>query len=138
METDLLTAFADPEKIKAFTTNQRLWAGLITTILGMGITFVILILLQFVIGLFEKLSGSEKKPPAAAKPTPAPATKQVAAKPTAQTQNTDELVPVIAASVAMLLGTSAGNIVIRNIKPVEDALPAWQGAGIAEQMRNRA
>jgi len=136
METDLLTAFADPEKIKEFTTNQRLWAGLITTILGMGITFVILIVLQFVIGLFEKLSGLEKKPPAAAKLSPAPAAKTVAAKPAEQT--TDELAPVIAASVAMLLGTSAGNIVIRNIKPVENTLPAWQGAGIAEQMRNRA
>jgi len=133
METDLLTAFADPEKIKEFTTTQRLWAGLITTILGMGITFVVLVVLQFVIGFFEKLSGPEQKPTPARKP--APAAKTADARPAAQSD--DELVPVIAASVAMMLGTSTGNIVIRDIKQVEDTSPTWRRAGIVEQMQNR-
>ena len=137
METDLLTAFADPEKIKEFTTNQRLWAGLITTILGMGITFVVLIVLQFVIGLFEKLSGSEKKPTLTLKPAAAAAAAagRVDEKPASRSD--DELVPVIAASVAMVLGTSTGNIVIRDIKKVEDTSPTWRRAGIVEQMQNR-
>jgi len=135
METDLLTAFADPEKIKEFTTNQRLWAGLITTILGMGITFVVLIVLQFVIGLFEKLSGSEKKPTLTLKPAVAAAAGRVDEKPASR--DDDELVPVIAASVAMVLGTSTGNIVIRDIKKVEDTSPTWRRAGIVEQMQNR-
>lgn len=135
METDLLTAFADPEKIKEFTTTQRLWAGLITTILGMGITFVVLVVLQFVIGFFEKLSGPEQKPTPARKPAPAPAAKTANARPAAQRD--DELVPVIAASVAMMLGTSTGNIVIRDIKQVEDTSPTWCRAGIVEQMQNR-
>ncbi len=135
METDLLTAFADPEKIKEFTTNQRLWAGLITTILGMGITIVVLIVLQFVTRFFERLSGSEKKPTPALKPTPAPAAKKADEKPASQTD--DELVPVIAASIAMMLETSAGNIVIRNIKKVEDTSPSRRRAGIAEQMQHR-
>jgi len=134
METDLLTAFADPEKLKDFTTAQRLWASLITTVLGMGITFVILVVLQFVIGFFEKLSGVEKKPAPPAKLAPAPAGK-ADEKPAARTD--EKLVPVIAASVAMMLETSAGNIVIRNIKKVEDTSPTWRGAGIAEQMQNR-
>jgi len=134
METDLLTAFADPEKLKNFTTTQRLWAGLITTILGMGITFVVLVVLQFVIGFFEKLSGPEKKPAPTAKHAPAPAGK-ADEKPASWTD--DEFVPVIAASVAMMLETSAGNIVIRKIKKVEDTSPTWRGAGIAEQMQNR-
>lgn len=135
METDLLTAFADPEKLKEFTTTQRLWAGLITTILGMGITFVVLIVLQFVIGLFEKLSGSEQKPTPALKPTPTAAAGKADEKPV--TQSDDELVPVIAASIAMMLGTSTGNIVIRDIKKMEDTSPTWRRAGIVEQMQNR-
>jgi len=135
METDLLTAFADPETIKSLTTTQRLWAGLITTILGMGITFVVLVVLQFVIGRFEKLSGSEKKPTPALKPAPAAAAGRADARPASQTD--DELVPVIAASIAMMLGTSTGNIVIRDIKKVEDTSPAWRSAGILEQMQNR-
>lgn len=136
METDLLTAFADPEKIKDFTTTQRLWAGLITTILGMGITFVVLVVLQFVIGFFEKLSDSEKKPTPAPKLTPAPVARKADEKPASQTD--DEPVPVIAASVAMMLETSTGNIVIRNIRKVDDTSPSWRRAGIVEQMQNRA
>jgi len=136
METDLLTAFADPEKIKEFTTTQRLWAGLITTILGMGITFVVLVVLQFVIGLFEKLSGSEKQPTLALKnPVPAVAAGRADEKPASQSD--DELVPVIAASIAIMLGTSTSNILIRDIKQVEDTSSTWRRAGIAEQMQHR-
>jgi len=134
METDLLTAFADPEKLKDFTTTQRLWAGLVTTILGMGITFVVLVVLQFVTGLFERLSGTEKKEPTSPL-TPAPAVEKTDEKPASRTD--DELVPVIAASVAMMLETSIGNIVIRDIRKVEDTPPAWKRAGIVEQMQNR-
>ncbi len=135
METDLLTLFANKDTIESLTTTQRLWAGLITTVLGMGITFVILILLQFVIGLFEKLPDPEKKPTPALKPAPAAAAGKADEKPAAQSD--DELVPVIAASIAMMLGTSTGNIVIRDIKQVEDTSPTWRGAGIAEQMQHR-
>jgi len=135
METDLLTAFADPEKLKEFTATQRVWAGLITTILGMGITFVVLIVLQFVIGFLEKLSGSERKPPPALESAPAPTAEKTDARPAAQSD--DEFVPVIAASVAMMLGTSTGNIVIRDIRKVEDTSPTWRRAGIVEQMQDR-
>jgi len=135
METDLLTAFADPEKLKEFTATQRLWAGLITTILGMGITFVVLIVLQFVIGFLEKLSGSERKPTPALEPAPAPTARKTDARPAAQSD--DEFVPVIAASVAMMLGTSTGNIVIRDIRKVEDTSPTWRRVGIVEQMQDR-
>jgi len=134
METDLLTAFADPEKLKDFTTTQRLWAGLVTTILGMGITFVVLVVLQFVTGLFERLSGTEKKEPTSPL-TLAPAVEKTDEKPASRTD--DELVPVIAASVAMMLETSIGNIVIRDIRKVEDTPPTWKRAGIVEQMQNR-
>ena len=101
----------------------------------MGITFVVLIVLQFVIGLFEKLSGSEKKPTLTLKPAAAAAAGRVDEKPASRSD--DELVPVIAASVAMVLGTSTGNIVIRDIKKVEDTSPTWRRAGIVEQMQNR-
>jgi sodium pump decarboxylase gamma subunit len=93
METDLLSVFADPSKIESLTSTQRLWAGLITTILGMGITFVVLIILQFVTSLFEKFSGPEEPKPA---PKAKPAVKKTEEKPVVQAD--DELVPVIAAS----------------------------------------
>jgi sodium pump decarboxylase gamma subunit len=135
METDLLTLFSDPSKIESLTAAQKLWAALITTILGMGITFVVLVTLQFVLGFFGKLSGEEKKPPPAPKPAPAPAAKKADEAPVSQ--GDDELVPVIAASIAMMLETSVSNIQIRDIRRVADTSPSWSRAGIAEQMQTR-
>ena len=135
METDLLTLFSDPSTIEDLDATQKLWAALITTVLGMGITFVVLISLQFVLGFFEKLSGQEKKPTPAPKPAPAPAAKK--ADETSASQSDDELVPVIAASLAMTLETSPSNIAIRDIRRVADTSPSWSRAGIAEQMQTR-
>lgn len=132
MEADLLTVFADPSKFESLTATQRLWAALITTILGMGITFVVLIVLQFIIGLFDKFAGSEEKPKAAA---PAPAPKKAEEEPVSQTD--DELVPVIAASLAMMLQTPASNIVIRDIRRLEDRTSPWSRAGVVDQMQTR-
>ena len=135
METDLLTLFSDPSKIEDLDATQKLWAALITTVLGMGITFVVLVSLQFVLGFFEKISGAEKKPTPAPKPAPAPVDKKADETPASQTD--DELVPVIAASIATMLETSASNIRIRDIRRIQDSSPAWSRIGIAEQMQNR-
>ena len=135
METDLLSLFSDPSKLASLTTTQKLWAALITTVLGMGITFVVLIVLQFTLVMFEKFSGEEKKPEPAPKPAPAPAAKKADEAPASR--GDDELVPVIAASIAMMLETSTSNIRIRDIRRVADTSPTWSRAGIAEQMQTR-
>lgn len=132
MEADLLTLFSDPAKFESLSAMQRLWAALITTLLGMGITFVVLIVLMFITSLFDKLAGPEEKPKAAA---PAPAPKK--AEEEAASQTDDELVPVIAASLAVMLQTSASNIVIRDIRRLEDRTSPWSRAGVVEQMQNR-
>jgi len=153
METDLLSVFSDPSRIESLSVMERTWAGLITTILGMGITFVVLVILLFVTSLFEKFSSSEEpkpillsiihllqryagieesKPVPELKSTPAAT---MAEEPVAQTD--DELVPVIAASLAMMLQTPASNLLIRDIRRVEDRSSTWGRAGIAEQMQTR-
>jgi sodium pump decarboxylase gamma subunit len=107
METDLLSVFSDPSKIESLTEMQRLTAGLITTVLGMGITFVVLIVLQFVTSLFEKFSGPAEPKPA---PKAKPSVKKAEDKPVVQTdaaQTDGELVSAIAASLAMMLETQA-------------------------------
>jgi len=153
METDLLSVFSDPSRIESLSVMDRTWAGLITTILGMGITFVVLTILLFVTSLFEKISGSgeskpillsfihllqryagieESKPAPELKPVPA---STMAEEPVAQTD--DELIPVIAASLAMMLQTPASNLLIRDIRRVDDRSSTWSRAGIAEQMQTR-
>ena len=70
---ELLATFADPSKIKSMPLYQLMVGSVFTTFLGMGVTFVALIVLQYITGLFGKLSIFRD-----------PATQEVRKKPTAQ------------------------------------------------------
>jgi len=132
---EVFANFSDPQKIKDLPAMALLWGGLVTTLLGMGITFVALYLLQLLIGLFEKIGGAEEVQPAATKKKVAEAIAKPAVRPASQSDG--ELVAAITAALALMLETSASGIVIRGIRRIEDATPAWGRAGIAEQMQNR-
>lgn len=131
---ELLAKFADPETLKTLTAMQRLTAGLITTMLGMGITFIALIVLQFVIGLMAKLSVKESPVEQQVGPQPEPAQSSAAQ----EQQNDEELVAAITVALAVQLKTAASNIVIRNIRKVEDHSPVWNRVGLTEQMTNKS
>jgi glutaconyl-CoA/methylmalonyl-CoA decarboxylase subunit delta len=134
--TDLLTRFANPDIIHSLSLSDKLWAGLITTILGMGITFSALIILQFIISLMEKFFKDSGKKITSIKPI-APAIETSPASKPEPKQDDNELVAVIASVIAMKMKTSVSNIVIKNIEKVEDRSPAWNRAGIIEQMNSR-
>lgn len=128
--TDLLASFANPETMHALSTSDKLLAGLVTTLLGMGITFTALIILQFVTSAMEKILHREPKPEPTPVPSPPPADK------IPQTDD-NELIAVISTVLATQLGTSPDKIIIRNIVPAKDTSPAWSKAGIVEQMNSR-
>jgi len=121
--TELLAKFADPEVIHTLSVADKLIAGLVATILGMGITFSALIILQFVIVLMDKLTRQPAQP---ATPSPQP------------TPSPDkELIAVISSVIAMQLKTPVSNIIIKNIEKIDPLSPPWSMAGIREQMNNR-
>jgi len=127
---ELLRRFADPEVMKTLSLMERMTAGLITTVLGMGITFVSLVMLQLVIGVMAKLSVKTEK---AADLGPQPA---AAGKKGENPMEDEEIVAAITTALALQLKTSVSDIVIRNIVRVEDPSPVWQRTGIAEHMNN--
>jgi len=136
MVTELLARFANPDVMQSLSLLDKIWAGLITTILGMGITFTALIILQFIISWMDKILNKKKTVQ----------TKVVAVEPvsaesadshTEPYQDDNELVAVIASVIAMKMKTSVENIVIRNIVKINDQSPAWNRAGIIEQMNSR-
>ncbi len=106
-------------------------AGL-NTVLGMGTTFVILILISFIISLFpligkaqkaseEKKAAAAKKaaPAAEAAPVKAAAPAPAAPAPAADPMNDSQLVAVIAAAVAAAEGrTTTDGFVVRSIRKV--------------------
>ena len=134
--TELLARFADPSVMQSLSTSDKLFAGLITTILGMGITFTALVILQFIISWMDKILNKSR-----AKPTITPAAVPIAEKSPdvkeESLQDDNELVAVIASVIAMKMKTSVENIVIKNIEKLDDSSPAWNRAGIIEQMNNR-
>lgn len=133
--TELLAVFANPETMKALSISDKLSAGLVTTVLGMGITFAALIILMVIISWMNKLLG---KSMAVSAKKVAPAPVEAVVPVAAQTrENDNELVAAITTALAVTLGTSTSNIVIRNIEKVEHGTPRWNRAGIIEQMNSR-
>ena len=135
--TELLATFANGKLIESLTIGDKLSASLITTILGMGITFSALIVLLFIISwmnkILNKTSARSAAPTLATAPTKTMASTAAANK----TESDNELVAAITTAIAMSLKTSTSNIVIRNIEKVDNRSPQWNRAGIIEQMNNR-
>ncbi|HQA65593.1 MAG TPA: OadG family protein [Bacillota bacterium] len=108
--------------------------ALIVTLFGMGIVFLVLILLQYMLKAMEIIFHREKK----AAPAAAPAAAPVAAPQVneAEEASDDQLAAVITAAVISCLGGNS-NIAVRNIRRVEDLTPAWGKASRTEQMAVR-
>jgi len=133
--TELLEIFANGELIETLSMGDKVTASLITTALGMGITFSALIILLFIMIWMNKILN--RTPAVVPVPQPASAPAKTP-KVEAETQVDDnEIVAAITTAIAMSLGTSASNIVIRNIEKVEERSPQWNRAGIIEQMNSR-
>ena len=131
--TELLAKFADPEIIQTLSLSDKLFAGLMATILGMGITFISLIVLQFAMVIMEKLLSRPVKQ-TVQEPVHSGAP---ASSPEVTTTNDNELIAVISSVIALQLKTSVSNIVIRNIEKIEDSSSVWNRTGRLEQMNSR-
>ncbi|PAB57612.1 OadG family protein [Anaeromicrobium sediminis] len=131
----LLDKFANPEMIKTLSMGEKLTASLMVTVLGMGITFAVLMLLWgLIVTMTKMLVKEEKKEVVTVAPQAAP---QPVLEPACDEENDEELVAVITAAIAASLNTSTHNLVVRNIVRVIDETPAWGQAGRAEQLGNR-
>jgi glutaconyl-CoA/methylmalonyl-CoA decarboxylase subunit delta len=135
--TELLATFANSDLIESLSFGDKLTAGLITTVLGMGITFSALVILLFIITWMNKLLNKTPAPSAAPVNATPPQTTEVAPPAPSTTENDNEIVAAITTAIAMSLKTSASNIVIRNIEKIDNSSPQWNKAGIIEQMNSR-
>lgn len=100
------------------TLGEKMTNAALNTLMGMGIVFIVLILISVIIygfRIFPYLENKKKAPAAAAAPetatAPAPA-----AVPVVQAQDDLELAAVIAAAIAASTGTSTSDFVVRSIR----------------------
>ncbi|MCR5482609.1 MAG: OadG family protein [Clostridia bacterium] len=131
-ELSLMEKFADPTLIPDLSMAERLQGAGITALMGMGVTFSILILLWFAVAMMTRIFKAAAKKPAApaapaasAAPAPTPS-----AAPVAPAANDDQLVAVIAAAIAAYEGSgAASNLVVRKITRISGPDTAWSVAG---------
>ena len=107
-------------------------------VLGMGITFVALMLIWFLTVLMSKFIQrvESKQALTEVKPAVAPAPASVT---TAVVKDEDEgeLIAVITAAIAASMNTSMHNIVVTNIRRVPDTTPTWGKLGRSDVMNAR-
>jgi sodium pump decarboxylase gamma subunit len=112
---------------------------LVVTLMGMGIVFLVLILLQYILKGMEIVFHKEKKARVEMTAVTEEKAVEAAAAPllnTVAVAEDDELVAVITAAVISCLGGNS-NIIVRNIRRVDDLTPAWGKVSRTEQMAHR-
>ena len=137
-EQSLMDMFSDPNTIHSLTFGQRMLGSTVTMIMGLGITFTILLLIWLFIAIMGKILGAaehkkkEAAAPAAAAPAAAPAPAK--AEPAAAD---DSLIAVIAAAIAAYEGGSADNLVVRKITRLSGDMTPWESAANLARMETR-
>ena len=131
----LMELFADPSKFDTLSLGEKVIGSLVTALLGMGTTFVVLILIWGFIALTGRIVGKEKTatqsgttqaPVMAPTLAPAPANGDAA------------LIAVIMAAIAATEGTAlANNLVVRKIRRIPGPDPVWSNAGRQESLDSR-
>jgi len=131
--TDLLMQFANPQTLKTMSLANKLLAGLFTTVLGMGITFLSLIILQLIISCMNRLINTREKL--------AFLKRLVSGKSNNTTDavaiDDKKIVCAIYVSLAEMLGTSTDRILIKSIVKAEAHSPSWNQTGLVKKMNNR-
>lgn len=154
----LMEKFADPDMMHSLSFADKMAGAGLTTLMGMGITFIILILLWFLISVITKaLHGSKtkKEEPKPAQPVAAATENksvEAAAAETAKAEEPDimsseesvdeiedeQLVAVITAAIAAAQGSEImSNLVIRNIRRVAGPTVTWARVGRQECIDSR-
>lgn len=149
----LMEKFADPDMMHSLSFADKMAGAGLTTLMGMGITFIILILLWFLISVMTKaLHGSkakkeEAKPvqPAAAATEEKPAeaatieeSETPSAEETLDEVKDEQLVAVITAAIAAAQGPEImSNLVIRNIRRMAGPTVTWARVGRQECIDSR-
>lgn len=159
-ELSLMQKFADPELIHTLSSSEKAAGSLVTALMGMGITFVVLMLLWGIVALMAKVfqerqpvvsaSGNTRgaapvaaiavattpgvgmdEPAAALMPAAGKAFAGASALPDA------ELVAVLAAAISASTGQSTDSFVVRKITRLSGGTPSWALAGRGECIDSR-
>ncbi len=119
---------------KGVQLGEALSTGGLTTVVGLGIVFGVLLILMIVLCLFKVIFY---KDPAKVKKAEAPVVEEVTETVKEETQDKGELIAILTAAVAASLNTSTYNLQIKSYRRVKDNRPSWNKEGLRETISNR-
>ncbi|NLD19555.1 MAG: OadG family protein [Clostridiales bacterium] len=132
----LMELFSNPETMHSLSMGDKLIGGCITMLMGMGITFIVLLLLWGFVGVMGRVLNTGRKGDKASKETSAAAAPSVAAP--VQAASDDSLIAVITAAVAAYQGAGgAGNLIVRKISRVSGQVTPWSNAAREDCIESR-
>jgi sodium pump decarboxylase gamma subunit len=133
----LMERFADPQLFESLNMGEKLIGGAITTLVGMGITFIILILLALLIVIMDRLIENPHKK--SKEPVPEKAATQSAPAAAVTTEpDAGQLIAVITSVIAALEGNKVtSNLVVRKINRTAGPALAWSVAGQQDAIASR-
>ncbi len=132
----IIERLADPELMKQMSTSDKLAGALIVTILGMLITFVVLLILWGLIAVMTKMMYKPVQQKPAITPAAPPVT-PVEDTAVSGTEEDEELIAVITAAIAASMQRPIQTIIVKNIKRSEHRMPAWANVAKHEQLDSR-
>lgn len=109
----------------------KISTGIEVTILGVGVVFLILLILCFVLKLFEKIFA-QNSTTAVSESVPVPVKAEPAKQPALEEDDT-ELVAVITAAIAASLNTSTYNLKIKSVKRLASS---WKQSARIQNFNN--
>lgn len=143
--TEILKNFSNGEIIQSMSFSEKMLGVGITVLIGMGLTFVVLIALQYFIQIItvfavEKstvkkevvINDSEKNNSNILASSEAIIEEEIENS----TLNNEEIVAAITAALTIKLG-GKNKFVIKNIVRVQDETPTWSRIGLMDQVMNK-
>ncbi|MGN0710416.1 MAG: OadG family protein [Anaerovoracaceae bacterium] len=150
-DMSIMDKFADPSLIDTLTMGEKAAGAGITTLMGMGITFLILILIWAVIALMSRIIAkadagrkADAEPAAAAVGNGGNRAEEDSPADFIDMDGEDiteeELTAVIMAAIEAYradTGVPGSRLVVRKIMRTNSSCTPWGAAGIADCMENR-
>ncbi|MEG1583992.1 MAG: OadG family protein [Anaerovorax sp.] len=137
----LMEKFADPALMDQMSAGDKLIGSLITTLMGMGITFVVLAVLWGLLSLMAKIlkeGPKENVAPMSATIATGAAAVVGEGTPAQVTADEGQLVAVLMAAIVASEGVEyKNNLVIRKISRISGSTPSWGKAGVSEAIDTR-
>lgn len=131
----LMDRFSDPVLFEQLTGGEKLQGALLTTLMGMGLTFVVLILLWAIIAMMTKLLNKNSVD---AMIDETPVTSKASTVAEENSMGDAQLIAVIMAAIAASEGKEfKNNLIVRKINRISGHIPAWRNAGQVETIDSR-